>query len=489
MLETTIEFLVHLLSSGLGNLAAYLAAHVLLCLLPAFYIAGAMTALIPKETVTRYLGRNTPTIISYPASAAAGFLLAVCSCTVIPLFAGIYKKGAGLGPAITFLFVAPAVNILALSYTGTVIGIDLAVARLVLSIAFGIGIGIIMALIFHKADAAHDKATDSMFTGQASMRPSTVVFLFLLIALLIVGTFQIGVLKQTIFAVELPISGLGRFQEWLLHAVPFDASRGEEGITAQGAFLIMMLALIGITSWKGTENIFEDFSIWTWGSISLVGLTLFFASLGFSPAASSLTLQFTGKSIGVLLIIILLGWILKTQLTEDETREFLWESWHFVKQIFPLLIIGVFVVGMMRELIHPEWIQTLGGSNTVLGNFIGVIFGVFMYFPTLVEVPIAQMFLGLGMHRGPLLAYLISDPELSLQSILITASIIGRMKAWVYVAWVTFFSTLAGLLYGAWVNGTSLWIVGLYLIAILALLTLSLWLTSRQHKTKTLDAH
>ena len=165
-----LGFTLQLLYSGLGNLAAYLAAHVLLCLLPAFYIAGAMTALIPKETVTRFLGRNTPKFISYPASAAAGFLLAVCSCTVIPLFAGIYKKGAGIGPAITFLFVAPAINILALVYTGGVIGMDLAVARLLLSLAFGIGVGILMALIFRKEDAEHDKATDAMFAGQVAMR-------------------------------------------------------------------------------------------------------------------------------------------------------------------------------------------------------------------------------------------------------------------------------------------------------------------------------
>jgi len=159
------SFLAELLYSGLGNLASYLAAHVLLCLLPAFYIAGAMTALIPKETVTRFLGRNTPGYVSYPASALAGFLLAVCSCTVIPLFAGIYKKGAGLGPAITFLFVAPAINILALVYTGAVIGMDLAIARLVLSLAFGIGIGIVMAIIFRREDAEHDAATDAMFAG------------------------------------------------------------------------------------------------------------------------------------------------------------------------------------------------------------------------------------------------------------------------------------------------------------------------------------
>ncbi|MFC1996495.1 permease [Chloroflexota bacterium] len=489
MVETVIDFIARLIYSGLGNLASYLAAHVLLCLLPAFYIAGAMTALIPKETVTRFLGRNTPKIISYPASAAAGFLLAVCSCTVIPLFAGIYKKGAGMGPAITFLFVAPAVNILALSYTGTVIGMDLAIARLVLSITFGIGIGVIMALIFHKEDLEHDKATDTMFAGQASMRPATVIFLLLLVALLIVGTFQIDLLKQAYFQIDLPIPGVDRFQDFLYQLVPFDVTKGEEGVTAQGAILIGMLVLIGLASWKGIENIFEGFNPWTWISIGLVGLTLLIASIGAIPHTSGVTLQFTGKFFGVLIITILLGWMLKTQLTEDETRDFLWESWRFEKQIFPLLVVGVFVVGMIREIIRPEWIQTLAGENTISANFIGVVFGVFMYFPTLVEVPIAQMFLELGMHRGPLLAYLISDPELSLQSILITASIIGRLQAWVYVGWVALFSILSGLLYGAWVDGASLGVVGLYLFGILALLTVSLWFLNRRNQPKAVPVH
>lgn len=479
-----VSFLSNLLQSGLGNLAAYLAAHVLLCLLPAFYIAGAMTALIPKETITRYLGRNTPKLVSYPAAAAAGFLLAVCSCTVIPLFAGIYKKGAGLGPAITFLFVAPAVNILALSYTGTVIGMDLAIARLVLSIAFGIGVGAIMALIFRKADAAHDKATDALFSGQAAMRLGALIFLLVLVVLLISGTFQIDPLRQTYFNVELPIAGLDRFQDWLFDLAPFDPSRGEEGVTTQGAVLIGMLVLIGLTSWKGVEKIYEGFNVWTWVSTGLVGLTLLVAALGVIPHSGGLTLALTGKFFGVLLTVILLGWLLKYQLTEDEVRNFLWESWRFVKQIFPLLVVGVFAVGMIRELIKPEWIQSIAGQNTVLGNFVGVVFGVFMYFPTLVEVPIAQMFLNLGMHRGPLLAYLISDPELSLQSILITATIIGRLKAWVYVAWVAFFSTLSGMLYGAWVNGASLGLVALYLALFLATLAGVMWLVSRSYQQK-----
>ena len=147
-----------LAQSGLGNLAAYLAAHVLLCLLPAFFVAGALTALVPKEAVTRFLGRSAPKYVSYPAAALGGFVLAVCSCTILPLFASIYKKGAGLGPAITFLFVGPAINILALSYTGVALGMDIAVARLVLSMVFGIGIGLIMAILFRRDDAQHAEA-------------------------------------------------------------------------------------------------------------------------------------------------------------------------------------------------------------------------------------------------------------------------------------------------------------------------------------------
>jgi len=479
-MDFIINVLPDLLFSGLANLAAYLAAHVLLCLLPAFLIAGAMTAFIPKEMITRYLGRNTPKLISYPAAAAAGFLLAVCSCTVIPLFAGIYKKGAGIGPAITFLFVAPAVNILALTYTGTVIGLDLAVARLVLSLAFGIGIGLLMALIFNKEDEKHDQETDALFSGRASMRPATTAFILVMVVLLLVGTLQISLLKNSYFEWTIPVNGLDRFQAKLNELVPFNPSRGEEGLTLQGVMMIAMLVLIGLTAWKGIEKIHEGFNKWTWVSVSLVGLTLLLAALGLSPSSSGLLIQITGKFIGVLGCVILLGWLLRFQLSVQEKRDFLWESWKFIKQILPLLIVGVFVVGIFREVINPEWVKNLAGQNTFTGNLIGVLFGVFMYFPTLVEVPIAQMFLDLGMHRGPLLAYLISDPELSLQSILITATIIGSLKAWVYVGWVALFSTLAGLIYGAWVDGKSIvWIV-LYAVLFLLVTAGILWLLKRR---------
>jgi uncharacterized membrane protein YraQ (UPF0718 family) len=476
-----LSFLTELLHGGLGSLASYLAAHVLLCLLPAFYIAGAMTALIPKETVTRFLGRNTPKVISYPAAALAGSVLAVCSCTIVPLFAGIYKKGAGIGPAITFLFFAPAANILALIYTGGVIGADLAIARLTLSLAFGIGIGIIMALIFRHGDVEHDKATDAIFAAQGKVRRTALVFLLVLVSLLLSGTLKIGLLTDTYATLTIPVSGMDKVQDFLYNIIPYDSTKGEEGVTAQGAILIGLLVLIGVASWKGMENIFDGFNRWTWTSLGLVALTLLVAAIGLSPHAGGLDILINGKFFGVLLALIVLGWILKTKLSENETRDFLWESWRFVKQIFPLLVVGVFVVGVIRVLIKPEWIETLAGQNTLTGNFAGVVFGVFMYFPTLVEVPIAKMFLGLGMHRGPLLAYLMADPELSLQSILIVSAIIGRLKAWTYVAWVALFSTLAGLIYGAWVDGASVGLVAVYLVVFLAILSVALWWVNRRN--------
>ncbi len=480
-----VNWLVRLLQGGLGNLAAYLAAHVLLCLLPAFFIAGGMTALIPKESITRFLGRKAPKFVSYPAAAAAGSLLAVCSCTIVPLFAGIHKKGAGLGPAITFLFFAPAANILALAYTGVAIGPDLAFARLFLSLAFGIGIGLIMALIFRRSDAQHDQETDETFSGKRAMRWGMVIFLVLLVALLLAGTLKIDLFTGTYAKITLPIGGMDRFQAWLTQLVPFDAAKGEEGVSAQGAILIGLLALIGITAWKGFEQIFSGFNRWLWISLGLIALTLLTAAVKIVPHAGGLDVEITGRMIGVTLLLLAVALVVRRQFTDDDLRDWLWESWRFVKQIFPLLIVGVFTVGIIRQLIRPEWIEALAGENTLLGNVVGVIFGVFMYFPTLVEVPIAQMFLSLGMHRGPLLAYLMADPELSLQSILIIAAIIGKPKAWTYVAWVALFSTLAGLIYGAYVDGASAGLLIVYVLSVLAILSLALWLVSRRGVPET----
>lgn len=438
------------LQSGLGGLAAYLAAHVLLCLLPAFFIAGALSSLLPKEAITRFLGRDTAKWISYPAAAAGGFLLAVCSCTIMPLFASIYKKGAGLGPAITFLFVGPAVNILAISLTGVQIGLDIALARVILSIVFGILIGLLMAWLFRREDAEHSQSVNgsNAFTARASIAGRTIVFFLLLLGILIAGTLQVGWLRDAFLEFNLPGSWADGVQSRLNQVIPPDSAMGIEGVSVQGLILIVLLALIGLSSLKGFRDLDKGLTNWTYLTLGLITLTLILASFSMSVSESGILVGLTGRWIAELVLLGLLWFMSVKYLTKNERQEWLWETWRFVKQIIPLLLVGVFVASIARALVPAAWIQAVAGRNTIWANLAGVIFGVFMYFPTLVEVPVAQTFLSLGMYRGPLLAYLLADPELSLQSILITNTVIGKKKTAVYVSLVTVFSTVSGLLFG-----------------------------------------
>ena len=447
-----MDMLLAALQGGAASLASYLAAHVLLCLVPAFFIAGALSALVPQQSIIRFLGPGASKWVSYPAAAGAGSLLAVCSCTVQPLFAGIYGKGAGLGPAITFLFFAPAANILALSYTGVALGADFAIARIVLALCFGIGIGLLMALIFHREDTARTDAIGA-FAGGDGIPPRNLQFIAVLVALLIAGTLKIDWLSLPLFSGALRWDGIAAFQELLTRWVPVNELKGEEGLSVQGLALIGLLLAIGASAWRGLGQVDAGFTRLTWLALALTGLTLAFAALGIRVTATGLAVTVTGRTLAVAgLCLALIP--LARRFEAWDMQQWLWETWRFVAMIFPLLVVGVFLVGVVRSFIQPEWIQAIAGSNTLLANLTGVVFGIFMYFPTLVEVPIAKMFLSLGMHPGPLIAYLMADPELSLQSILITSAIIGKLKAWTYVGLVALFSTLAGLSYGAWIDGT-----------------------------------
>jgi uncharacterized membrane protein YraQ (UPF0718 family) len=362
-----------------------------------------------------------------------GFVLAVCSCTILPLFAGIWKRGAGLGPAITFLFVGPAVNILAIAYTGAAIGMDIAIARILLSIVFGIAIGLIMAAVFKDS-----QVTDNgLFDQRAQVRPAVWAFFGLLLAVLIVGTLRVDVLTRTWFSVTLPFDVPASLQNALEDA----------HLNFQGTLLIVMLMVIALAAWRGLESVLEQTNRWTWATMILVAATLLIAAPAMNTAGS-VVIGFTGRFVGEVVLLAGIAVVAARGLERRQLQEWLWETWRFVKQIFPLLIVGVFGAGMVKVIIPERWIQTLAGRNTILANLIGVLFGVFMYFPTLVEVPIARMFLELGMHRGPLLAYLLADPELSLQSILVTGRILGSRRTWAYVLLVTVFSTLAGYIFG-----------------------------------------
>ena len=437
-MQPVLNYLSMLLWSGWTSLLDYMAAHVLLCLVPAFIIAGFMSSMIPKESITRFLGPKASKWISYPASALGGFVLAVCSCTILPLFAGIWKRGAGLGPAITFLFVGPAINILAITYTGATIGMDIAISRLVLSIFFGITIGLIMAWIFRNEEnkRVEEMAANGVFDQTAKVKPAIWVLFILLFSMLIVGTLQIDLFIRNYVSFSLPDNFLEGLQNTLTTV----------NLSFQGGLLILMLIIIGLTAWKGFENIFDGFNAWTYISIGFIALTILIAAP--KEDVGSSVIGINGRFIGEALLLIAVGIISARSFSKDELTGWIWETWKFVKQIFPLLIIGVFVAGIVKVIIPETWVRTIAGQNTIWANMVGVVFGVFMYFPTLVEVPIAKMFLDLGMARGPLLAYLLSDPELSLQSILVLNGVMGKKKTLIYVSLVAVFSTLAGYLFG-----------------------------------------
>uniref|UniRef100_A0A7C4L1E8 Permease n=1 Tax=Bellilinea caldifistulae TaxID=360411 RepID=A0A7C4L1E8_9CHLR len=437
-MEPIGSILLSLFWSGWTSLLDYLAAHVLLCLVPAFVIAGYMSSMIPKETITRYLGPKASRWISYPASAIGGFILAVCSCTILPLFAGIWRRGAGLGPAITFLFVGPAINILAITYTGAAIGFDIALSRLILSITFGIIIGLIMAWVFRKEESARSLQMEEagMFDQKADVKPAVWVVFLLLVAVLIIGTLQVDLLTNVYAQVKLPFNVTQGTRD-ALNAV---------NLSLQGFVLILLLVFIGITAWKGFENIFSGFNRWTYTAIGLIAVTILVAAP--KEEVGSIIIGINGRLIGEALVLTALGAVVSRSFTKDELSGWIWETWKFVKQIFPLLIVGVFLAGIAKEIIPAAWVQAIAGQNTLMANFVGVLFGVFMYFPTLVEVPVARMFLDLGMARGPLLAYLLSDPELSLQSILVLSGVMGKKKTAVYVSLVAIMSMTAGYLFG-----------------------------------------
>lgn len=433
-MNVVLTYLGTLLQSGWLSLLDYLAAHVLLCLVPAFIIAGYLSAAIPKEAITRWLGPRAPKWISYPASALGGFVLAVCSCTILPLFSGIWKRGAGLGPAVTFLFVGPAINILALTYTAAAIGADIAIARLALSIFFGILIGLLMAWIFRREETAAPDA--GLFDQKSQVKTAIWWLLILQVSILIAGTLQIPLLTGSIpgLTITLPTA-------WLNTLAPL-------GLTVQGAALIIMLMFIGLAAWKGFEPILDGWNRWANITLALVALTILMAA----PIEQGAALTVNGRSFIIPALIALVLWIAHRQLTIDDRINWVFESWKFVKQIFPLLLVGVFAAGIIKVIIPSEWVKSVAGRNTILANLVGVVFGVFMYFPTLVEVPIAKMFLDLGMARGPLLAYLLADPELSLQSILVLGKVMGRKKTAVYVSLVAVFATLAGWSFGIFIN-------------------------------------
>jgi hypothetical protein len=385
----------------------YAREHVILCLLPAFWIAGAIAAFFSKESVMKYLGPGAPKVASYGVAAVSGTILAVCSCTVLPLFSGIYRMGAGLGPATAFLYSGPAINALAIILTAKILGWEIGLARAVGAVAFALMIGALMAWIFRKDDQEM-KRKAAVLPPSDEVRPlwQTASFFAVLVGILVFANWGSD-------------KGSGFFAA--VYAVKWPVTAG----------LALVLAVM-LRVWNKLP---------AWRVAGVAGLT---AVVG---------IAFPGHPAAAVLAATLgLAWL--TAGRPDASGEWFSESWSNAKQIMPLLLAGVFVAGFMlgrpghEGVVPSEWIANLVGGNSLGANFFASLSGAFMYFATLTEVPIVQGLLGSGMGKGPALALLLAGPALSLPSMLVISSIIGPRKTTVYVTLVVLMATFTGWLYG-----------------------------------------
>lgn len=183
-----MNFVLNLLKGGWAALLEYLSAHVLTCLVPAFFVAGAIAVFLSQKAILRYFGPRSPKVISYGVASVSGTILAVCSCTVLPLFGGIYKRGAGIGPATAFLYSGPAINVLAIVYSARLLGWQLGLARVVGAVIFSVVIGLIMSVIWQRKEPEPEEGSFS-FEKEESERPlwKSASFFILLVLVLILA--------------------------------------------------------------------------------------------------------------------------------------------------------------------------------------------------------------------------------------------------------------------------------------------------------------
>jgi len=387
----------------------YAREHVLLCLVPAFFIAGAIAVFVSQASVMKYLGAKANKVLAYGVASVSGTILAVCSCTVLPLFAGIYRMGAGLGPACTFLYSGPAINVLAIILTARVLGLKLGVARAVGAVVFSVVIGLAMHFIFHKEEMKKVEAQADMPAPEAT-RPlwQNAIFFAIMVGVLVFANW-----------------GKPAEPRGLWHAV-YSAKWIITGLFAAALGLVLVF-------WIKVP----------WFKIALTA----------APTAILAAVFHHQPMIPFAAAVVGLSWATSTD--KGEGGEWFSQSWGFAKQIMPLLLGGVVVAGFLlgrpghEGLIPSAWVSRAVGGNSLLSNFFASVAGAFMYFATLTEVPILQGLIGNGMGNGPALALLLAGPALSLPNMLVIRSVIGTRKTLVYVALVVVMATLTGMVYGA----------------------------------------
>ena len=392
---------------GLRLTQWYAREHVILCLLPAFVIAGAMAVYISQGAVMKHLGPASPRPVAFGVASVAGTLLAVCSCTVLPLFGGIYKRGAGLGAAIAFLYSGPAINVMAIVVTAKILGAELGIARAVGAILFALVIGAIMHLLYrHEEDARAAKGARGFADDDDGHPIGDIVALF---------SLMIGILVFANWA-------SADSATWMvIHAWKWPIT----------ALLAILLATLLVRRWK-----------WSVKPLLAIGALVAVSAL-FAPQWPELAM-----------VIGIAGLMLQASRENAAGQEWVGQSWDFTKQIMPLLLGGVLIAGMLlgrpghEGLIPSEWVVWAVGDNSFTSTLLASVLGAFMYFSTLTEVPIVEGLLGAGMGKGPALAILLAGPALSLPNMLVIRTVLGTQKTIVYCSLVVVMATLSGYLYG-----------------------------------------
>jgi hypothetical protein len=345
-----VELFVELLMAGLVALKDYIALHVVTCLVPAFLLAGAIVAFVSRETIIGYLGSAANKLSSFGIAAGGSFFVSVCSCTVIPVASGIYYGGAGLGAAFILLWVAPAANILALVYTGSILGPGMVAARLVAALSVSFVVGAVMLFCFRREEK--QRALTIRTTGSRVMAKKDIILLLLLVVSLLVPNYAI------------------RSGPYLYKVLVWAAA----------------MAVVAVYAWR----------VKSW----------------------------------------------------QEIKSWLGETWWFVRMIFPLLLAGVFIVGIIGEVLPQEWIETWLGGAGLKQSFFATLIGAVTYFATMTEAPFVDTLMNLGMGKGPALALLLTGPGISLPNWLAIAKVFGIKKALVYVPTIIVLGTLVGWIAG-----------------------------------------
>ena len=386
----------------------YAQEHVLLCLIPAFFIAGAIGVFVRQESVMKYLGPTANKFIAYGVGSVSGSILAVCSCTVLPLFSGIYRMGAGLGPAIAFLYSGPAINVLAIILTARVLGMDIGIARAVGAVLFSVVIGAIMHFIFRKEEIA--KVNAAMYMPEPEVTRSLwkdIIYFGSMVAILVFANWGRSVEN----------TGFWHFMyayKWYFTTV------------SAIVFAAVIVLWYGVKPWKMALAV-----------IPAVVLGFIF------PGEPKIA--FAAGTIGLAVI---------TSTDNGESGEWFGSTWGFAKQITPLLLGGILVSGFLlgrpghEGIIPSAWVVYVVGGNSLFANFFASIVGAFMYFATLTEVPIVQGLIGSGMGKGPALALLLAGPALSLPSMIVINSYLGFKKTFVYCTLVVIMATITGMIFG-----------------------------------------